>query len=390
MQTFGDWQRAAASGAEVAIAVPITAGNVKVGSLQMLFGGGGAPATGYEALLLRCCRAVGAGLQLRREALMTRAAASVVKDMFPSHLVPQLLRQHTRGNKSFQLPAASSGGGSEQTDDRAPRVSAAPTNASSGGDRTSLERASFDSSGAKRGRGRKPRTSAVLLAQRRFAEAYTSVVRDSTRGSVSSRLACAHAAAPIRQRRAPPRAQTVVFCDIVGFTPQCHGRSAVTVMAWLDHLFTKFDKVCDATGLYKARSIGGPGFFRRTAGEAALAAPQSRARAATRWRPSATRTLPSRGCSRDATTTPQPHCASRSGCTRRRPKWRCNQASPRRACASACTPGPSPLDSSDVRAPSTASLVTRCASNPCMQSGRSPSLTARCGHVALTRADEHR
>ena len=49
-----------------------------------------------------------------------------------------------------------------------------------------------------------------------------------------------------------------MFCDIVSFTPQCRGRSAVTVMAWLDALFSKFDQLVEANGLYKARSDAPP------------------------------------------------------------------------------------------------------------------------------------
>ena len=62
--------------------------------------GAGCPGRRYEQLLLRCARAIGAGLRARREAQLARAAASVVKDIYPSHVVPQLLRHHSRQARS--------------------------------------------------------------------------------------------------------------------------------------------------------------------------------------------------------------------------------------------------------------------------------------------------
>ena len=92
----------------MAIAAPLSAGAAshRLGSLLLHFGSRGAPATGYELLLLRCARAIGAGLRARREVQLARAAASVVKDIYPSHVVPQLLRHHSRQARFLRRPRA--------------------------------------------------------------------------------------------------------------------------------------------------------------------------------------------------------------------------------------------------------------------------------------------
>ncbi|MBP48151.1 MAG: hypothetical protein CMH53_09465 [Myxococcales bacterium] len=51
-------------------------------------------------------------------------------------------------------------------------------------------------------------------------------------------------------------AVTVLFADIVGFTPWASGRDAEEVVEVLDQIFTAFDKLCDTHGVEKIKTIG--------------------------------------------------------------------------------------------------------------------------------------
>ena len=52
------------------------------------------------------------------------------------------------------------------------------------------------------------------------------------------------------------QAVTVLFADIVGFTPWASGRSAQEVVEVLDQIFTAFDNLCDKHGVEKIKTIG--------------------------------------------------------------------------------------------------------------------------------------
>jgi guanylate cyclase len=49
---------------------------------------------------------------------------------------------------------------------------------------------------------------------------------------------------------------TVLFADLVGFTPWASTRSAEEVVAVLDQIFTAFDELCDRYGVEKIKTIG--------------------------------------------------------------------------------------------------------------------------------------
>ena len=51
-------------------------------------------------------------------------------------------------------------------------------------------------------------------------------------------------------------AVTVLFADLVGFTPWASTRSAEEVVAVLDQIFTAFDELCDRHGVEKIKTIG--------------------------------------------------------------------------------------------------------------------------------------
>ena len=51
-------------------------------------------------------------------------------------------------------------------------------------------------------------------------------------------------------------ATTVVFADLVGFTPWTHRSSPAEVVAVLDELFTEFDEIAATHGLEKVKTIG--------------------------------------------------------------------------------------------------------------------------------------
>ena len=176
-----------------------------------------------NAELLRCCRTAGAALQGRRDARLAAAAHRVVSDIFPTHVARQLIRQNSNAADAFAAPRAF---GSSREGARTASVK----------EEEEEEDAAPVAARTLSARGSRPqgRSSAVLLAQRRLAEAFSSV--------------------------------TVVFCDIVSFTPQCHGRSPAVVMAWLDALFVSYDARCDELGLYKARGGAMPPALHRGGG----------------------------------------------------------------------------------------------------------------------------
>ncbi|KAG2498034.1 hypothetical protein HYH03_003795 [Edaphochlamys debaryana] len=52
------------------------------------------------------------------------------------------------------------------------------------------------------------------------------------------------------------KALTVLFCDIQGFTPMCKAVPPMSVMAFLNDLFTRLDGLLDQYGVYKVETIG--------------------------------------------------------------------------------------------------------------------------------------
>jgi adenylate cyclase len=49
---------------------------------------------------------------------------------------------------------------------------------------------------------------------------------------------------------------TILFADMVGFTPLSERTNAESVVAWLNDLFTRFDQLVEARGIEKIRTIG--------------------------------------------------------------------------------------------------------------------------------------
>ncbi len=49
---------------------------------------------------------------------------------------------------------------------------------------------------------------------------------------------------------------TVMFADITGFTPMCSLQEPMTVMSFLNNLFSRFDDLLDIFGVYKVETIG--------------------------------------------------------------------------------------------------------------------------------------
>ncbi|KXZ45916.1 hypothetical protein GPECTOR_49g500 [Gonium pectorale] len=49
---------------------------------------------------------------------------------------------------------------------------------------------------------------------------------------------------------------TILFCDIVGFTPACHASTPFTIMTFLNELYSRFDGLVDIYKVYKVETIG--------------------------------------------------------------------------------------------------------------------------------------
>jgi class 3 adenylate cyclase len=50
---------------------------------------------------------------------------------------------------------------------------------------------------------------------------------------------------------------TVLFADVVGFTPMCRELAPEVVMAFLNDLFSRLDELTTIYGVYKVETIGG-------------------------------------------------------------------------------------------------------------------------------------
>ena len=50
---------------------------------------------------------------------------------------------------------------------------------------------------------------------------------------------------------------TVLFADVVGFTPMCRELPPEVVMAFLNDLFSRLDELTAIYGVYKVETIGG-------------------------------------------------------------------------------------------------------------------------------------
>ena len=53
---------------------------------------------------------------------------------------------------------------------------------------------------------------------------------------------------------------TILFCDIVSFTPLCGQLEASEIVSMLDDLYTKYDSLCQKHGIYKVETIGNENF----------------------------------------------------------------------------------------------------------------------------------
>ena len=71
----------------------------------------------------------------------------------------------------------------------------------------------------------------------------------------------AHVARDLKDRGSPAAAEefdetSVLFLDIVGFTPFARGRAPAEVVRVLNHLFSALDTLCEAHGVEKIKTIG--------------------------------------------------------------------------------------------------------------------------------------
>jgi class 3 adenylate cyclase len=71
----------------------------------------------------------------------------------------------------------------------------------------------------------------------------------------------AHVARDLKDRGSPAAAEefdeaSVLFLDIVGFTPYARGRAAAEVVRLLNHVFSALDTLCEVHGVEKIKTIG--------------------------------------------------------------------------------------------------------------------------------------
>jgi hypothetical protein len=235
LATFSDWRRCAAAGATLLIAAPLPAGPAKLGTLLARFNGGGdaAPRAGYEAALVRCCRAIGEALFARRELATAHAATQVAGDIFPAHVVERLLARSRRASVSVAASA-------RRSQDAAAAVAPA------GALRLDVSSPRLGMSSPRRSRG-------------------VSASNDPAADVLRSARLSAHAGSPTAATAEEEEAGlffcdshaciTVIFIDVVNFTPLAESQPPAATMRMLHSLFSRFDALCESLGIYKGAPL---------------------------------------------------------------------------------------------------------------------------------------
>ena len=273
LATFSDWARASGAGATTVITAPLPAGPAKTGALVARFSGtgrSGLPPASYEAVLMRCCRAIGEGIFARREAATSSAASALASDVFPAHVVAKLLERNRR--TSGNTPRHSLSG---------PRPSMSGPRPSMSGQRPSnLPRPSMSAGPRRSLNGPRPSQSLAITAPAVPSEAAASEAPASNPPSPLREPELARTSDPeadMLRRRLSIRQSlsqagissdedndffsedhdcvSVVFGDCVQFTPLAESQTPAQTMHMLHRLFSRFDALCSELGLYKIETV---------------------------------------------------------------------------------------------------------------------------------------
>jgi class 3 adenylate cyclase len=269
LATFADWARAGAAGADVVVTAPLPAGPALLGTLVASFGAGAAPER-YERPLLATCRAIGEGLFARRELATASAASALASDVFPSHVVARLLERSRRASgcsaarlsrqpsSSASLAslapcdapgdeggAAGAAGAATAAAAAAAERSPSPRRASPPAQPGGLSRA--PAAEQDEAAGQQPRDPAEALRRRRLSDARGAATpaEDET-ADADAHLFCSEAHECV----------TVVFVDLVDFTPLAESQEPMATMQMLHALFSRYDDVADALDVYKLETVG--------------------------------------------------------------------------------------------------------------------------------------
>ena len=275
LATFSDWARASAAGVATVITAPLPAGPAKTGALVVRFGGtsrSALPPANYEAVLMRCCRAIGEGIFARREAATSSAASALASDVFPAHVVAKLLERNRR--TSGNTPRHSISG---------PRPSMSGSRPSMAGQRPSmsLPRPSMSAAPRRSFTGPRPSHSLAGTAPAAPAEATASEAATSNPPSPLREPELPRSSDPetalLRRRLSMRHSQSltgtvsdeddeffsedhecvsIIFIDCVQFTPLAESQTPAQTMQTLHRLFSRFDALCSELGLYKVETVG--------------------------------------------------------------------------------------------------------------------------------------
>jgi class 3 adenylate cyclase len=254
LSTFTDWARAAAAGATTVITAPLPAGAAKTGTLVARFGGSSShrlPPTRYEAVLMRCCSAIGEGVCVRRQVATASAASALASDIFPAHVVERLLERNRResvGGLAAGQPIAS---GSRRVN--------------------SFSAQRTLSGGA--GRAQVPAAAAAAAVLEQPLSAAAAPRGGDPASEALLRASCARRSSRLSQQNAASNdgdgdcgdvdffsedhaCMSIVFIDVVNFTPLAESQAPAATMRTLHALFSRFDELCERLGVYKVETVG--------------------------------------------------------------------------------------------------------------------------------------
>ena len=260
LSTFSDWARSAAAGADVVVTAPLPAGPALLGTLVVSFAG--AAPTQYEEALLRCCRAIGEGLFARRELATSNAMSALATDVFPKHVVQRLLERSRRASDCSLMSRSSITHRRSQTSVTSAALDGPARGGSANGSPSSPPPPPPDGS----------------LSPPRAPSPAAEPPWSAPEGNEEAADVPCDPAAAMRRRRLSVRHSTpaspgavdgadlfyseqhecvsIVFVDLCSFTPLAESQDSLVTMQMLHAVFSRFDDLAQALGVYKMESVG--------------------------------------------------------------------------------------------------------------------------------------
>ena len=259
LATFSDWARAAAAGADVVVTAPLPAGPALLGTLVATFSAD-APVH-YEQALTRCCRAIGEGLFARRELATSNAVTALASDVFPVHVVQRLLERSRRASDSCASRSSMvSMRSSSRRGSMASVLGAAPAEDAA---------AAADAPSSPDDLSPPPRPASPLTLPHSADASPDAVPYDgdamprdpaaAMRRRLSRRISNPGLSSPVEADLFYSECHecvSVVFVDLVDFTPLAESQGALETMQMLHALFSRYDDLCETLGIYKVETVG--------------------------------------------------------------------------------------------------------------------------------------